>query len=162
MAYPILFDAVLHPHRSLPPSGFTLLMVVFGGSSAAVGVAFLIQGAWPVLGFLGLEIGLVYLAFRINYRDAQVYETVRLTERALTVWRITRTHEPQSWSFEPAWVRVSMDDPPQHHSALRVSSHGHSLRIGAFLSPEERLELAHALRGALLAWRSGQTGVVRP
>jgi hypothetical protein len=33
----------------------------------------------------------------------------------------------------------------QHDSQLVLSSHGKRLRIGAFLSPDERAQVAHAL-----------------
>ena len=47
-----------------------------------------------------------------------------------------------------------MDDPPQHDSRLTLSSHGRTVAIGTFLSPEERLEVAHALGRAIERWRS--------
>ena len=48
--------------------------------------------------------------------------------------RITRFHSRQrqeSWSFNPYWLRVYMDEPPRHDSQLRLSSHGFTLTIGA-------------------------------
>jgi len=107
------------------------------------------MGAWPVTGFFGLDVLLIYLAFRINYRRARMFETVSLTPDALTVERVNHRGRRQTWRFQPYWLRVSMDDPPQHDSALILSSHGRSLVIGAFLSPEERLDFARALRHAL-------------
>ena len=55
----------------------------------------------------------------------------------------------QKWSFQPHWLRVHMDDPPQHHSQLTLNSHGKSLTIGSFLTPDARLELARALEDEL-------------
>ena len=46
-----------------------------------------------------------------------------------------------------------MDDPPRRDSWLMLASHGLSLRVGNFLTPPERLELAHALRRALRGYR---------
>jgi uncharacterized membrane protein len=46
-----------------------------------------------------------------------------------------------------------MDDPPRRDSWLTLASHGLSLRIGSFLTPAERLELAQALRAALSQYR---------
>lgn len=151
---PVHFEAVLHPHRSLTPAGFSVLMGLFGGVSMAFGTAFLLIGAWPVFGLFGLDVLLLWYAFRRNDRDAAVYETVRLTDRLLTVRRFQLRREPQVWRFEPGWLRVIMDDPPEHHSQLTLTSHGRSLVIGNFLTPEERLGLARALADALRRWRS--------
>jgi uncharacterized membrane protein len=146
---PILFDAVLHPHRSLGRRGFLVLMACLGSVALALGSAFLLIGAWPVFGLLGLDVALVWLAFRINYGQARLYERVRLTERALTVQRVDHRGRGRIWQFQPHWLRVSMDDPPEHDSQIRLSSHGRQVIVGSFLSPEERLDFARALDAAL-------------
>jgi len=149
----VWFDAVLHPHRSLSPVGFLILMVALASVSFATGITFLMAGAWPVFGFFGLDVLLVYVAFRANYRSGLVYETLRLTHDELAVQRVLPSGESRSWIFQPYWLRVHMDDPPRYDSRLTLSSHGNSLVIGAFLTPEERLEVAQALGSALARTR---------
>src|ERR1700756_4179306 len=85
---PPLFSAVVTPHRSLSASGFLIVMAAIGGLSFAAGLTFLILGAWPVFGFFGLDVLLVYLAFRINYRTARAYEEVTVTAAGLTVIKV--------------------------------------------------------------------------
>ena len=70
----VLFEARLSPHRSLSFTGFTILMLVLAGISLAIGITFLMMGAWPVFGFFGLDVALVWLAFRANYREARAYD----------------------------------------------------------------------------------------
>ena len=149
----MLFDAVLTPHRSLPPRGFLILMLAVGGISFAAGVGFFLAGAWPVVGFLGLDVLLIYVAFRLNYRSARMHESLRLTRGSLTVERVEVSGRSRQWQFQPTWLQVLMDDPPQHESRLTLRSHGRSLVIGDFLTPEERLDLAKALRDALVRLR---------
>jgi len=88
-------DAV-NPRSSSTPSGaasqsaagrFLIVMLAFGGLSFVAGILFVLHGAWPVTGFFGLDVGLVYLAFRINYRSARREERIRLVADALTVER---------------------------------------------------------------------------
>jgi uncharacterized membrane protein len=145
----ILFDARLSPHASLPPAGFAVLMTVLCVISFAAGIAFVSIGAWPVFGFFGLDVAAVYLAFRVNYRRARRYETVRLTENRLSIERVNPHGRVERFEFQPYWLRVLMDDPPRPDSRLILRSHGRSLVIGAFLTPAERLEVADALRAAL-------------
>jgi len=143
------FDAVLTPHRSLPPWGFWLLMAGVALVSFVAGLAFLLEGAWPVFGFFGLDVALIYFAFRASYRSGHLYETVRLTRGELAIQRVLPSGQVRSWSFQPYWLRVHIDEPPVSASQSTLSSHGRSLVIGSFLSPGERVELAHALRAAL-------------
>ena len=146
---PILFDAVLHPYRSLSPRGFALLMFLLGGISFVAGFSFVALGAWTVMGFLGLDVALLYLAFRMNYRAARVFELVRLTEDKLTVVRGGPLIKHETFVFQPYWVRVEIDNSTHFENHLILTSHGRGVAIGAFLSPEERLDLAHALRAEL-------------
>jgi uncharacterized membrane protein len=154
----VRFDAVLYPNRSLAPAGFHLLMAAIVLVSVAIGAGFVLAGAWPVTGFLGLDVVLLYLAFRWNYRQARRVEFIRLDQDGLTVKRVGPDGRAREWRLEPYWARVAIDDPPRPDSQLVLSSRGAHLAIGAFLTPRERLELAEALRAALHSHRTGAPG----
>ena len=64
-----LFSARLTPHRSLNRTGFLVVMAFVSVVSFAAGVAFLLMGAWLVFGFFGLDVLVIYWAFRINFSD---------------------------------------------------------------------------------------------
>jgi uncharacterized membrane protein len=146
---PVYFDASLHPNRSLSLAGFWIVMALIAGVSFAAGVAFYLQGAWPVVGFFGLDVALVYWAFKASYRSGRLHEKIRLTDDVLEVQRVSPFGRVEVWRYQPYWVRVDIDDPPEHHSQLTLRSHGRSLTVGAFLAPAQRLEVAQALRAAL-------------
>lgn len=154
-APPAQLDVVLYPNCSLGRMGFAVLMAAIVLVSAAVGAGFMMVGAWPVTGFLGLDVLLLYLAFRWNYRQARRAEFVRLDQDGLTVRRLEPDGRSRGWRFEPYWVRVSVDQQTRNDHRLVLSSHGQRLEIGAFLTTDERLELAHALNEALRAHRAG-------
>jgi uncharacterized membrane protein len=149
---PIFFDAVLYPHRSLPPQGFIVLMLVLSVVSFAAGVSFVLLGAWPILGYFGLDVLLVYLAFRASYRSARMHEWVRLTEDTLTVERVGQRGERRRWQFQPFWLRVVLEEQ-EETNRLVLTSHGRELVVGRFLGPTERKNLATALKQALVRWR---------
>ncbi len=144
------FDAVLYPNRSLGRFGFHLLMTAIVLVSGAIGAGFVLAGAWPVTGFLGLDVVLLYLAFRWNYRQGRRAEFIRLDGTEVAVRRVEPNGRRREWRFDAYWVHVTIDDS---NNQLTLSSHGRSLVVGAFLSPEERLEVGKALRAALAAHR---------
>ena len=146
---PVIFDAVLAPNRSLGRAGFVAVMAGVVAVSVGLGTHFLLQGAWPVFGFFGLDIALLYLAFRLNYRAGRLRETVRVTADEVVVRRIAPNGRTTEWRFNPYWLRVALDEPVEHHSQITLTSHGRSLVIGPFLAPEERADLVRALRAAL-------------
>jgi uncharacterized membrane protein len=147
------FDATLSPYRSLPQRGFFWVMAVLAGGSFCAGVGCVLAGAWPVTGFFGLDVALVYLAFRLSYRSARQTETVRLTDRALDVERISIRGERRRWRFEPFWLRIIFEEWEEGQNRLLLASHGRSLALGTFLSSPERRNLALELKAALEAWR---------
>jgi uncharacterized membrane protein len=149
-----LFRAVLTPHRSLGPKGFMVLMGAICAASFGTGLLFYMLGAWPVIGFMGLDVLLIYVAFRLNFRALRLYETVDLTEDALTVTRVAPSGRSQSWSFNPYWVRLMLQPRLGRSSELSIASHGKRLVFASFLTDEERENFALALSTALTAARS--------
>jgi uncharacterized membrane protein len=158
---PTIFSAVLTPNRSLSPTGFLIFMLVLGGISFAAGVLFLILGAWPVFGFFGLDVLLVYWAFKVNYRTARAYEVVTVTPTELTVRKVSHHGRVRQWRLNPLWVRLDRD---QHEEfgieRLFLVSHGRKLPIASFLGAREKEDFALALSGALAEAKRGPTRTV--
>ena len=130
----VFFERVLLPHRSLPPGGFNILMLVLGLISLGVGIGFVSIGAWPVCGFFGLDIVLI-CAFRLNYRSARQREILRLAGEDFTVERIDVYGERLIWRFQPFWLRVILLERPDESNRLLLASHGRSLPIADFPVP---------------------------
>jgi uncharacterized membrane protein len=151
---PIQWEAVLRPHRSLPPTGFLVLMLSLIGVSFIAGILFVRIGAWPVCGFFGLDVLLLYLALRLNYREAQSREVLRLQDGNLVIERIGRRGEKRHWRMPAFWLRVELIEANDGSNRLIVTTHGTSLPIGGFLSPGERRDLARELDGALKRWKA--------
>ena len=143
------FRATLSPHRSLPQQGFLIVMLVLGVTSAIAGVVFLLLGAWPVMVFFGLDVALVYVAFRINYRDGRSYETIEVTRRAVTLTRRDGVGRERSETFDPALTYVSLISRKDEADVLSLVERGRSAILGVFLTDEERSEVADALQAAL-------------
>ncbi len=154
IASELYYTAVLKPHRSLPPKGFALLMLALGGVSFCVSLAFVLRGAWPVTPFFGLDVALIYLAFRLSYRQARQREELRLSDDSLTVDRVSIYGERRHWRFQPFWLRVRFEEKDEHTNRLVLTSHGRSLVVGSFLGPDERRSVAQGLSDALGRWRA--------
>jgi len=151
---PSRFSAVLTPHRSLGPKGFMVLMAAVCLVSFGTGLFFYLLGAWPVIGFMGLDVALIYAAFKLNFRALRLYETIDLTQDALTVTRVAPSGQSQSWSFNPYWVSLSVKPRIGRSSELSIASHGQRLVFASFLTDEEREDFASALSSALSGGKS--------
>ncbi|MEZ5843218.1 MAG: DUF2244 domain-containing protein [Hyphomicrobiaceae bacterium] len=150
---PAPFRAILTPHRSLSAQGFLIVMAAIGLVSFLAGMAFLVMGAWPVFGFFGLDVALIYFAFRANYRAARQFETVEVTRDAVTLTHVDASGRTTSQSFNPFWVRVEIEQWTDGRAFLKLAESGRQSLFGSFLLDEEKHELADALRAALLTAR---------
>ncbi|MBI3705156.1 MAG: DUF2244 domain-containing protein [Rhizobiales bacterium] len=158
---PTIFSAVITPHRSLGRVGFLVLMLAFGAVSFVTGMLFMITGAWPVFGFFGLDVLLLYWAFRLNYLHALAYEEVEVTSSRLTVRKVSHRGRVREWVLNPLWVKL---DKVAHEEygieRLLLVSRGKQLPIASFLSPDEKASFAAELGNALSEARRGPTRTV--
>jgi len=160
---PTIFSATILPHRSLGSIGFLVLMLVIGGISFVAGMVFLVIGAWPVFGFFGLDVLLVYWAFRANYRAANAYEQVWVTASELKLRKVSHRGQVAEWTLNPVWTRLDRQTHQEYGiERLFLVSHGRKLAIASFLGPAEKEEFAIALGAALGEAKRGPTRTILP
>ena len=148
------FDAVLMPHRSLSPRGFVVFMTAVSVVSFLAGIFFYSIGAWPVLGFFGLDVLLIYWAFRLNYRAGRQLEQVSIVGSDLLVSETLLSGRVRTARLNAYWVRVALIPLSQERLRLVLRSHGNEYPIGRYLNDEEKRSFADALSAALHRFRS--------
>ncbi|MEW6766669.1 MAG: DUF2244 domain-containing protein [Pseudomonadota bacterium] len=155
---PVIFSALLTPHRSLSRTGFIAVMGILTVASFAAGVIFLMLGAWPVFGFFGLDVLLIYWAFKINFRHAKATEEITITHTEICVRRVSHRGHAMEWTLNPLWVQL---DKKTHEEfgieKLYLLSRGKRLSVGSFLGPDEKASFAKALSAAINAAKRGPT-----
>lgn len=149
-AEPVLFQAICTPPRSFTPLGFrvlALLLLVFGG---LMGGLFLALGAWPILPFLGMEVGFALVLVALHARGAaRAAEVLLLTPGRFSVVRTDTRGRRQEIALDPYWARLTYQENPAHAGVLRLTSRGQSVEIGRDLAADEKAALHRALAEAL-------------
>lgn len=148
-----LLDLTINPHRSLGPRGFAVVMGVLCAASFLAGCLFVSLGAWPVVGFLGADVLLVWIAFRVSYARATASERLTLHADRFEIVRTDRTGRVDRRTLEPYWLKVRIEARGAGAPVVKLASHGRSTVVGRFLGPAERLELARTIDEALARWR---------
>jgi uncharacterized membrane protein len=126
-------------------------MGVLAGVSFAGGFVFLYVGAWPVFGFLGLDVLLVYWALRKSFEAAEAREIVEVDEHEVVVFRLRPGKPLEELRFPRAWVRVELEEDEERElvGPLTLRFGGRRHEIGRFLGAADRRSLAGALRSAV-------------
>jgi uncharacterized membrane protein len=148
-AEPLLFEAVILPHRSLSARGRAWLVCFICLLGALTAFRFWLIGAWPVIAFSAIEIGVAVLLLWINARQARASELVLLNHAALRIVRTTATGQRQERVLSPAWLNVVLEERPGRVPGVLLVARGVRAEIGASLGEAERRDLAQALSEAL-------------
>lgn len=149
-----VFEALLYPHRSLGRKGYAILIAGTAAIVSLYGIVFLAIGAWPIFGFLGGEWLLFWFLFRKHHRGDERAERIRLYADHLLFERYDRKGGHIKERLQPYWLNVILERAAEPDNALFLRSHGRSIEIGAFLSPQERRDLASELNIVLARHRS--------
>ena len=116
------------------------------------------MGAWPVFGFFGLDVLVIYWAFRINFRSARAFEEISVTPSELRVRRVSHRGHVMEWVLNPLWVQLDQKTHAEFGiERLYLVSRGRRVSIGSFLGPDEKASFAKALLAALQSAKRGIT-----
>ena len=148
-----LAEITLRPRRSLSRGGFIALMATLVAFNFTAGIAFFLAGAWPVVGFMGLDVLLVWIAFKLSYGSARQSEHLALYPDRLELLRRDAWGRERRVALQAYWVRVELERAPSGIGRLLLRSHGRATQLGGFLPADERVALASWLDEALAALR---------
>ena len=152
----VLFTARLHPHRSLTQRQFHTLLACVGATSAFATLPFVIMGAWPVAGFMGLDVLLVYVAFKASFGAARAYEDVRVTVLDLLLAKVSAKGRRAEWHFNPSWVRLEKQEHIEFGmQRLDLVTRGRRVEVASFLGPDAKERFADDLGRALADAKRG-------
>jgi uncharacterized membrane protein len=145
------FHATLRPYRSLGRKGFIILMAVLIFLNFVAGTAFYMLGAWPVAPFLGVDVALVWWAFRKSYSNSLKEERIEVTAHELILQRFDHDKEREELRFTRDWVKVELEEDKDRDliGRLYLRFRGERTEIGRFLGAHHRKEVASLLRAAL-------------
>jgi uncharacterized membrane protein len=133
-------------NNSLSPGGRCLVVGSLAAVVFAISIGFALNGAWLVAPFAGLDILLVYLAFRYTGRHAGDYESVTLRGDEIEVerWEAGRV---RTFAFNRYWAQVVYDNAGgKGGGRLLLRSHGQEIEIGSCLGEAQRATMARRLK----------------
>ncbi len=151
-----LYAVRLSPHRSLTRGQGRVLVAIFALASAAVSAPFFAMGAWPVVGFLGLDALAMWVALTLSFRAARAYEDVTVTPLELALAKVSAEGRRREWRFNPLWVRLEREAHEEFGvQRLALVSHGQAVEFARFLGPDEKAAVAADMSTALSRARRG-------
>ena len=151
-----IYHATLSPHRSLTRVQARRVIFGVGMVTSLLSIPFTLVGAWPVVGFLGLDVLALSIAFALSFRSARTSEEIHVTPIELVLSKIGIDGQRREWRQNPCWVRLVRHD----HDAfgllgLSLASRGRSVDFAGFIGPDAREDVARDISRALAEARQG-------
>ena len=150
-----LFHAVLTPHRSIGSTGIRWIVGIYAVLAMIPALYFFFSGAWPVIGFLGLDALALWWALSASKTSEKDFEEVVLWPDSLQIRRVSASGKQSFENINPFWFRLYLDrDHDGQIVAIRLSSRDKSFEIGSFLPPDEKTVFARVFGNALARSRN--------
>jgi len=138
-----LFAVQLSPHRAMNRQGIRWVIALTAVLAAIPGLTFYAMGAWPIMGFMGLDVLLLYWALSHSLRDGDAFEIVTLWPDRLHVRRVSARGRETEESFNPFFVRFVVDrDHEGKVTGLRITTREKQIEIGSFLNADDKARFA--------------------
>jgi uncharacterized membrane protein len=151
-----LFAAKLTPHRSLGHRGARVVIAVMAIAATIPGIVFYSLGAWPIVGFLGLDVLLVWWALSANMKDGKRFEEVTLWNDQLELRQVDGHGRESLVRFHPRDVKFVVDrDINERTTGLHLRTRDADFELGAFLELDDKSSFAKAFGTALKRARLG-------
>lgn len=150
-----LFAATLTPHRSLTRRGYRYVVALVCIMATVPGIIFFSLGAWPIVGFLGLDVLAIGWALAASMQSGKQCEEITLWADELEVKQVTSGGKAEISRFNPFFVKLVIDrDFNERITGLHLRAREEDLVIGAFLNPDDKTSFARVFGTALKKARS--------
>ncbi len=129
---------------SLSRAGRRLFLALIFLNTGILALAWAVAGAWPILPFAGLELGLLAYAFHYVGKCDGDFERLTIDGAMLTVETCERGVASKQ-SFNRAWVRLRFSEQRDRcHLALQYR--GNEYKLGKLMNDEQRSAWGRELR----------------
>lgn len=129
----------MQPNRSLTAKGRIVWLMLIASAALVTGGGAVALGAWPVLPFAGLEVALIWLAFRVIASHDHDYEVLRVVDQQFE-WECRTGDHVQRLRGNAAWANVQVMRKRQH-CQVRLRYGGECVPLGRFITDQRRENL---------------------
>ncbi|GGA37588.1 DUF2244 domain-containing protein [Pelagibacterium lentulum] len=145
-----LFAALLTPHRAMNQRAIRWFIAFAAIMASVPGLIFFAMGAWPIVGFLGLDVLLLYWALSASRKSGKAFEEITLWPDTLELRQVSSQGRDRTISFNPFFVRfTAARDSEDRIVALHLVSRDRRTEIGRFLNADDKARFASLFAPAL-------------
>ena len=134
------FEILLKPNSSLTGATRILFLGSIFFICSVIGIGFFLAGGIMILPFAGLEIILVYLAFRLSFNWSNQKQIIILSKDHVEV-RVDGLTEFFTWKEFRSFATFNISKDQSMEDKISFRSKGKEIYVGNFLNKEDKEKL---------------------
>ena len=134
------FEILLKPNSSLTGAARVLFLGSIFFICSVIGIGFFLAGGTMILPFAGLEIILVYLAFRLSFNWSNQKQIIILSKEHVEV-RVDGLKEFFTWKEFRSFATFNISKDQSMEDKISFRSKGKEIYVGNFLNKEDKEKL---------------------
>ena len=133
-------DENLRPYQSCSKSVFLFLGIIFISWISLFSIFLIIQGAWPVTVFLGLEYLVIFYLVKLYFKEKNVRDEVKINNKEISINKYKGDRLFHSSKFNTYWSKVFFTKL-KNKSKLSIRESDKETEVATFLHAELKEKL---------------------
>ena len=96
----------IRPYQSCSKSVFLILGIIFISWISLFSIFLIIQGAWPVSIFLGLEYLIIFYLIRLYFKEKNIKDEINIDQKEISIKKYKGDKLLYSSKFSTYWSKV--------------------------------------------------------
>ncbi len=96
----------IKPYQSCSKSVFLVLGIIFISWISLFSIFLILQGAWPVSIFLGLEYLVIFYLIRLYFKEKNIKDEINIDQKEISIKKYRGNKLLQSSKFSTYWSKV--------------------------------------------------------
>ena len=132
----------IRPYQSCSKSVFLILGIIFISWISLFSIFLILQGAWPVSIFLGVEYLVIFYLIRLYFNEKKIKDEINIDQKEISIKKFKGDKILYSSKFNTYWSKVFFTKY-RNQSKLSIRESNRETELASFLHTDlkERLYL---------------------
>ena len=138
----------IKPYQSCSKSVFLILGIIFISWISLFSIFLIVQGAWPVSIFLGLEYLIIFYLIRLYFKEKNIKDEINIDQKEISIKKYKGDKLLHSSKFNTYWSKVFFTKF-KNKSKLLIKESDRETEVATFLHSELKEKLYFRIREKL-------------
>ena len=140
-----LMNEKIIPYQSCSKSVFFILGIIFISWISLFSIFLVIQGAWPVSIFLGLEYLIIFYLLKLYFKEKNIKDEIKINKKEISIRKFKGNKILHSSKFNTYWSKV-LFTKFKNKSKLLIRESNKETELASFLHADLKESLYYKIK----------------